>query len=73
MKIDNPALFIEINDTNYIFIAGQYDEDQNFKVIEKITTLNSGIEKNKFISIDQANEEIKKKYYYNWKKIKFHF
>ncbi len=60
MKIDNPALFIEINDTNYIFIAGQYDEDQNFKVIEKITTLNSGIEKNKFISIDQANEEIKK-------------
>ena len=60
MEIDNPALFIEINDTNYIFIAGQYDEDQNFKVIEKITTLNSGIEKNKFISIDQANEEIKK-------------
>ena len=60
MEIDNPALFIEINDTNYIFLAGQYDENQNFKVIEKLTTLNSGIEKNKFISIDQANEEIKK-------------
>ena len=73
MEIDNPALFIEINDTNYIFLAGQYDENQNFKVIEKMITLNSGIEKNKFISIDQANEEIKKNITIIEKKLNFIF
>ena len=35
MEIDHPNLFIEINDTNYIFVAGTYDENQNLKVIEK--------------------------------------
>ena len=73
MEIDNLALFIEINRTNYIFIAGQYDENQNFKIIEKIITPNSGIEKNKFISIEKANEEIKKNTAIIEKKIKFYF
>ena len=60
MEIDHPNLFIEINDTNYIFVAGTYDENQNLKVIEKIITPSAGIDKSKFISIDQAAEEIKK-------------
>ena len=73
MEIDNLALFIEINHTNYIFIAGQYDENQNFKIIEKIITPNSGIEKNKFISIEKANEEIKKNTAIIEKKLNFIF
>ena len=73
MEIDNLALFIEINRTNYIFIAGQYDENQNFKIIEKIITPNSGIEKNKFISIEKANEEIKKNTAIIEKKLNFIF
>jgi len=60
MEIDRPTLFIEINDTNYIFAAGVYDENQNLKVIEKIITPSAGIDKNKFTSIDQASEAIKK-------------
>ena len=60
MEIDHPILFIEINDKNYIFVVGTYDENQNLKVTEKIIAPNTGIDKNKFVSIDHANEEIKK-------------
>jgi len=60
MEIDHPNLFIEINEKNYIFAAITYDENQNLKVAEKITAPSVGIDKNKFVSIDQASEEIKK-------------
>ena len=60
MEIDHPTLFIEINDTNYIFVAGTYDENQNLKVTEKIIVPSTGMDQNKFVNIDQANEEIKK-------------
>ena len=60
MEVDQPVLFIEINNTNYIFVAGKYDENQNLNIIEKIITSSSGIRDNKFINIDLANEEIKK-------------
>ena len=60
MEIDRPTLFIEINDTNYIFVVGIHDVNQNLKIIEKIITPGDGIDKNKFTSIDQASEAIKK-------------
>jgi len=60
MQTDIPNLFVEINDSNYIFVAGIYDENQNLKIVEKIITLNEGINKNKFTNIDQAQEVIKK-------------
>ena len=59
MELNQPTLFIEINDLNFIFAAGIQDENQNIKVIEKIITPNKGIDKNKIINIDQASEEIK--------------
>ena len=73
MEINRPALFIEINEKNYNFVAGIHDENQNFKVIEKITTLSEGIEKNKFINIDQASESIKKSISIIEKKINYIF
>ena len=60
MQSNYPTLFIEINNSNYIFVAGIYDENQNLKVIEKIITLNDGIKKNKFINIKDATIIIKK-------------
>ena len=60
MQTDIPILFVEINDLNYIFVAGVYDDSQNFKIIEKIVTPNEGINKNKFANIYQAQEVIKK-------------
>ena len=60
MKRGIPTLFVEINDLNYIFVVGKYDENQNLKIIEKIIIPNEGIEKNKFINIDLAEKLIKK-------------
>ena len=60
MQTDIPNLFIEINYSNYIFVAGIYDDSQNFRIIEKIIASNEGINKNKFTNIDQAKEVIKK-------------
>ena len=59
MQTDIPNLFIEINHSNYIFVAGIYDDSQNFKIIEKIVVPNEGINKNRFTNIDQAKEAIK--------------
>ena len=59
MELNQPILFIEINDLNFIFAAAIQDENQNIKVIEKMITPNKGIDKNKIINIDQASEEIK--------------
>ena len=60
MQTDIPDLFVEINHSNYIFVVGIYDDSQNFKIIEKIIMPNEGINKNKFINIDQAQKAIKK-------------
>ena len=60
MQTDTPNLFIEINYSNYIFVAGIYDDSQNFKIIEKIIASNEGINKNEFTNIDHAKEIIKK-------------
>ncbi len=60
MEIDQPVLFIEINEKNYIFVALKHDENQNLKVLEKIITPSTGIDKNKFVNIDLASEALKK-------------
>ena len=60
MQTGIPTLFVEINDLNYIFVVGKYDENQNLKIIEKIITPNEGIEKNKFTNINLAEKLIKK-------------
>tara|TARA_B100001250_G_scaffold181559_1_gene156252 strand:- start:544 stop:1740 length:1197 start_codon:yes stop_codon:yes gene_type:complete len=59
MEIDNPALFVEINESNYIFLAGVYDENRNLKVVEKVIAPSKGISKNKFINIDDASKTVK--------------
>ena len=60
MQTDIPTLFVEINDQNYIFAAVKYDENQKFKIIEKIVTPNEGIEEKRFTNIDLAQRLIKK-------------
>jgi len=62
MQKNTPSLFFEINDSTYIFVAGIFDDNQKFKIIEKITVPSDGIENNKFIDIDQLSKSIKKKY-----------
>tara|TARA_B100000963_G_C22632165_1_gene675529 strand:- start:2261 stop:3457 length:1197 start_codon:yes stop_codon:yes gene_type:complete len=70
---NNPDLFIEINERNYIFTVGAFDQEQKFRIQEKIITLNEGIYKNKFIDMNQAYEVIKKNIEKIEKKIKYIF
>ena len=58
MQPENPVLFIELNNTNYIFAAGQYDNNKNIKVLEKIIVSSEGLNKNKLTNIDQASSLI---------------
>ncbi len=60
MNNDEPILFIEINEINYIFVVGVYKND-NLEIIEKISTPHIGIDKNKFIDIFKASETLKNK------------
>ena len=59
MQVDTPNLFVEINHSNFIFIAGLYDDSQNFKIIEKIITNKEEVEDNKFINVNQIDNLIK--------------
>ena len=60
MQKNNPALFVEITESNYIFVAGIHDENQKLIVAEKIITPIEGISKNKFTNIEDATKKIKK-------------
>ena len=73
MQTNNPILFVEINEKNYIFVAGINDENQNLKIIEKIITTNNGIDQNIFTSIDEAVKTIAKNIEILEKKLNFIF
>ena len=73
MQPNNPSLFVEINESSYIFMVVIQDENQNFKMIEKIITQNAGIEKNKFVNINEASEVINKNVEQIEKKINYIF
>ncbi len=60
MHTDIPALFVEINEAHFIFVAGIYDETQNFKIMEKVIAPSKGINKNEIINLEEAQEQIKK-------------
>ena len=52
MQKNQPILFVEINYKSYVFIAGVYDDNQSFRLLEKIITDNEGITKNKLSDIN---------------------
>ena len=60
MQKNQPMLFVEINYKSYVFIAGVYDDNQSFRLLEKIITDNEGITKNKLSDINKAQEIINK-------------
>ena len=60
MQVDTSNLFVEINYSKFIFIAGLYDENHNFEIKEKITINNEGFCDNKFTNIDLIEDIIRK-------------
>ena len=55
MQIDSPIIFVEINSSNYIFTSGLFDENQNFKVTEKIIAPNKDVKNNKFTRLSHKS------------------
>ena len=73
MQTNDLILFIEINDFNFIFVAGSYDNDHNFEIVEKIIAPIKVLNKNKLTNIDEASKLIKKNVQIIEKKYNFIF
>ncbi len=60
MQISNPQLFIEINESNFIFIVCVFDDNQNLKIQEKIIVRSEGIANNRLTNIELVSVILKK-------------
>ena len=60
MQTDTPSLFVEINNKDYIFVVGKYNENQKLEILEKLITPSEGVYKNKFTNINDVSDIIKK-------------
>lgn len=60
MEKNLPKLFIEINNFNLTIVAGKFDENDNFKLLEKIIFPHEVVKQNKFTNVDNISSTIKK-------------
>ena len=54
MEIYSPILFIEINNSDYIFAVGDGNDQENFKLIYTCAVPIQGIENNQLTNLDLA-------------------
>ena len=73
MEIYSPKLYIEINNSEYIFAVSDENEDKNFKIIYKSIDPLQGIQKNRITDFDLVVDTIKKNIYIIEKKLNFTF
>ena len=73
MEIYSPKLFIEINNSEYIFAVGDEDENKNFQIIYKSIEPLHGIQKKRIIDFDLVFNTIKKNIYAIEQKFNFTF
>ena len=73
MKNYSPALFVEINDLEYVFAAGERDENNHFKLIYKHVVPNLGISNHKISDFDLTHNTIKENIYLIEQKLNFTF
>lgn len=73
MEIYSPTLFIEINNSDYIFTVGDGNEQENFKIIYNCVVPIQGIENNQLTNLDLAFNIIKKNIYIIEQKLNFTF
>ena len=60
MLSETPKLFVEINESQVIFVAGKYDENFNFFIIEKNISSSEEFFNGKLINLNKSIEIIKK-------------
>ena len=73
MKNYSPTLFVEINDLEYVFAAGERDENNHFKLIYKHVVPNLGISNHKISDFDLTHNTIKENIYLIEQKLNFTF
>ena len=73
MDIRSPNLFIEIDNSKYIFSVGGDDEQGNFKVIYKSVDSIQGIENRRIINLELVFKSIKENIYLIEQKMNFIF
>ena len=55
VKLNKKNLFIEINDENLLIAVGEYDDELNFKIIDKEKISPSGFKNGKVINLDVSS------------------
>ena len=73
MEILSPILFIEINNSEYVFVVGDSDEDNNFKIIYKNVIPAEGIKNQKITDFDLILNVLKKNIYQVEQKLNYTF
>ncbi len=59
-KLKKKNLFLEINNNNFIVAVGEYDEELNFKIIDKEIILPRGYQNGKITNLDICGDDLKK-------------
>ena len=59
-KLKKKNLFVELNNDNFLIAVGEYDEELNFKILEKEILSPNGFHKGKIINFETCVENLKK-------------
>jgi cell division protein FtsA len=73
MKDTLLSLYLEINDLNFIFYVGETDNQNNFKIMHKLTVSSEGIENNRFVDLEKVYNKIKENIYLAEQKFNYTF
>jgi cell division protein FtsA len=63
MKNSSLTLYLEINNLSFIFLVGESDEYDQFKIVHKLELPIRGIENNKITDLEEVSDIIKKNIY----------
>tara|TARA_B100000989_G_scaffold285352_1_gene252978 strand:- start:570 stop:1766 length:1197 start_codon:yes stop_codon:yes gene_type:complete len=63
MKYSSLTLYLEINNTSFIFFAVEIDEKNNFKIVYKLELPIKGIENNRVTNLEEVSDIFKKNIY----------
>ena len=71
--MQSPILFVEINKYEYIFIAGEINENGNFRLVENNIIPIEGINDNKITNLEKVSQIIRENIYSIEQKLNFIF
>ena len=59
-KLKQKNLFLEFSDEKFIVAVGEYDEELNFKIVDKEIILPQGYQNGKITDLDMCGDDLKK-------------